>query len=131
MDIVKYGKFYYPASTHYGSLTANVTCDRCQRSSLTCCVGYADSDLCMGCVEIVVQTQTDTQTSQPSKREFGPDVRYRTMMLQDQTQPWSSQPQSFQPPQPQQPPYPFQPPQPFQPRTRMLQNIFKTKKSQP
>ena len=60
LEIVEEGNFFFPAYRHYGSIPKNIRCDRCQRTNLTCCVGYLDRDLCMRCVEIVCEKNKDT-----------------------------------------------------------------------
>jgi len=54
-QIIKNGNFYFPAWTHYNKSDANVTCDRCRRTNLKCCIGYNNYDLCLDCTEDVVQ----------------------------------------------------------------------------
>jgi len=54
-QIIKNGNFYFPAWTHYNKNDANVTCDRCRRTNLKCCIGYNEYDLCLDCTEDVVQ----------------------------------------------------------------------------
>jgi hypothetical protein len=55
--IVTLGKFYSPATDHY-PLVANaaVTCDKCKRTNLSCCIGYAAQDLCLSCAQAVVDS---------------------------------------------------------------------------
>jgi len=55
-EIISKGKYYYPAGLHYDNNGTNVVCDRCQRTYLKCCVGYGNADLCMNCVQILVDT---------------------------------------------------------------------------
>jgi hypothetical protein len=59
LEIVEEGNFFFPAYRHYGSLPKNVRCDRCQRTNLTCCIGFSDRDLCMRCVEIICEKNKD------------------------------------------------------------------------
>lgn len=69
-QVVKNGKFYYPASYHYEKQPheVNIICDRCRRQQLKCCVGYQNSDLCMECVEITVGTMlADVPNQSPSQ----------------------------------------------------------------
>jgi hypothetical protein len=54
-QIIKNGNFYFPAWTHYNKSDANVTCDRCRRTNLKCCIGYSEYDLCLDCTEDIVQ----------------------------------------------------------------------------
>lgn len=51
--IVRKGKYYYPAYLHYGKYTI-VSCDRCGQKNLLACIGYGEHDLCLGCVETMV-----------------------------------------------------------------------------
>lgn len=51
--IVRKGKYYYPAYLHYGKYTI-VSCDRCGQKNLLACIGYEEHDLCLGCVETMV-----------------------------------------------------------------------------
>jgi len=50
-NIIKYGKFFYPAHMHYGNGPVNVCCDFCNKSNLSCSIGFQNSDLCMNCVD--------------------------------------------------------------------------------
>lgn len=75
LEIVVNGNFFFPAYSHYGSLPKNIRCDRCQRTNLTCCVGYSDRDLCMRCVEIVCEKNNDNSPLLPH-----PPL---TLMMQD------------------------------------------------
>lgn len=63
-DIVKYGKFYNPASLHYGNNTS-VMCDRCKRKRLNACIGYMNEDLCLECTEYIVNKQAETDANRP------------------------------------------------------------------
>jgi hypothetical protein len=51
-DIVKYGRYYYPANQRYAP-TSVVICDRCKRRDIPVCIGYQDQDLCLPCAEQV------------------------------------------------------------------------------
>lgn len=48
-NIVKHGKYYYPAWKHYGNENNNVRCDRCNETKLKACIGYDQKDLCLSC----------------------------------------------------------------------------------
>lgn len=52
LDIYKLGKYYNPASTHYGE-GKSVICDRCAKRNLNACIGYLDYDLCLSCADVV------------------------------------------------------------------------------
>ena len=49
MRIVKNGKFYNPASTHYSSGVV-VRCDYCCKNNLEMSLGYENYDLCIECL---------------------------------------------------------------------------------
>ena len=53
LNIIKNGKFYFPASAHYNYESSNVQCDRCFRNDLSISIGYMDRDLCLNCAEII------------------------------------------------------------------------------
>lgn len=53
LDVIKNGKLYYPASSHYDMITP-VQCNRCYRNDLKICIGYLDNDLCLECCEKIV-----------------------------------------------------------------------------
>jgi hypothetical protein len=85
-DIIKNGKFYFPASAHYNKPAGevNVVCDRCQKNGLISCVGYMEYDLCMPCVETITQSKPPTQEPKPKRADrklkmaqsmFRPDIR--------------------------------------------------------
>lgn len=52
-NVVKYGKYYYPAWTHYKKENANVVCDRCAKTKLVVSIGLENTDLCLQCVDTV------------------------------------------------------------------------------
>lgn len=50
--ILRHGKLYYPAHTHYGpSPHTRVVCDKCRRGDLRICIGVDSWDLCLPCAE--------------------------------------------------------------------------------
>ena len=51
--VVTNGKYYYPANLHYGKDVC-VVCDRCGHKNLIACIGYEEHDLCLSCVESMV-----------------------------------------------------------------------------
>jgi hypothetical protein len=48
--IYKNGKFYNPATTHYGNSSNAVVCDKCRKKNLKSCIGFGSEDLCLSCV---------------------------------------------------------------------------------
>jgi hypothetical protein len=57
--ILEYGTFFFPATKHYGTIGSSVQCDRCHRANLKACVGYENMDLCLNCVEVIVNNDGD------------------------------------------------------------------------
>lgn len=47
------GIWYYPAWRHYNSLVC-VVCDRCNKSNLPACIGFDNIDLCILCVNDLI-----------------------------------------------------------------------------
>jgi len=80
-NTAKYGKYYNPASAHYGPNTV-VTCDKCQRTNLKTCVGYESYDLCLSCCETIVEidhalkTKTTLFPGTFEEELTGPPVTY-------------------------------------------------------
>ena len=75
-DIVRYGVYYFPATTHYARPCV-VVCDRCNKTNLSVCIGYNNLDLCMQCVEKVAK---DINTpSDQTIVDNSPDYRVRMM----------------------------------------------------
>ena len=74
-NIAYHGKYYNPASNHYGSETTNVTCDKCRKNQLKTCIGWKEYDLCLPCADEITQT-----TSKPKPIMV-------TLMLQNQFKP--------------------------------------------
>ncbi len=83
--VVQNGTFYYPAYKHYGNYPINVVCDYCNKSNLSCSVGFGDKDLCLSCVDLFVNTQNNNspklQDIYKPKQEF--KHRPLTRMMQD------------------------------------------------
>jgi len=51
-DVLKNGKLYYPAKSHYPQIaTPNVVCDYCRKQGLSGSIGYLNYDLCFQCVD--------------------------------------------------------------------------------
>lgn len=48
--LLENGTYYYPAWKHYNRKT-NVFCDRCNKQNLRACIGYAQFDMCLSCVD--------------------------------------------------------------------------------
>lgn len=74
MNIVKHGTYYNPASKHYGSVTTNVVCDRCQRTNLSVCIGWQQSDLCMRCMNDLDDNNNDIVQYSSQKRFMNSQV---------------------------------------------------------
>ena len=55
LNICKLGKYYYPASNHYGTKETSVVCDRCHREDLKACIGYQNHDLCLNCSAKIIE----------------------------------------------------------------------------
>lgn len=53
VELVKYGKYYNPAYQHYGQ-EGIVYCDKCNKQDLSVCIGYETFDLCLNCVQEIV-----------------------------------------------------------------------------
>lgn len=51
MYTIKYGKYYNPASNHYGSSSANCVCDNCGKQHLKICIGWNECDVCLSCTD--------------------------------------------------------------------------------
>jgi hypothetical protein len=54
IEIIENGTYYYPAKKHYNQ---NVVCDRCFKKDLDACIGYKKYDLCLNCVNDLIQIQ--------------------------------------------------------------------------
>jgi len=48
-QVYKYGKYYNPASLHYGQ-PGDIGCDRCLKEDIAACIGWGEVDLCLNCV---------------------------------------------------------------------------------
>lgn len=57
-NIIKYGTYYFPAWKHYDHTSVDVVCDRCLTHNLKMCIGYSDQDLCLKCVDDVINMNT-------------------------------------------------------------------------
>ena len=81
--IMKSGTFYYPAYMHYKDTPVNVVCDFCNKSNLTCSVGFRDSDLCLECVEMIADNNIQNEPGTLTKLVYKPDIACKTNMMQD------------------------------------------------
>jgi hypothetical protein len=68
MDAFYYGVYYNPASKHYGR-ECSVICDKCRRSNLEVCIGYAKTDLCLSCAQSM-----SFLAKKPEILEFPPEL---------------------------------------------------------
>ena len=61
-NIIKNGKLYYPASSHYENSInpVNVYCDYCDNSMLKISIGYDNKDLCLSCVDSITGNESIT-----------------------------------------------------------------------
>lgn len=53
MGLIRNGIYYNPATKHYGQ-EGIVFCDLCKKQDLSICIGYDSYDLCLQCVQQVV-----------------------------------------------------------------------------
>ncbi len=77
-NICKNGKYYYPASKHYGNEDANVACDKCYKNNLNVSIGYENYDLCLLCVD-------DITKAKKIKLDYM-DIKYYMMQSQFRSQ---------------------------------------------
>ncbi|AYV76023.1 MAG: hypothetical protein Terrestrivirus4_71 [Terrestrivirus sp.] len=56
LTVVKKGMYFCPAYKHYGQKT-NVVCDRCNKQNLKACIGYDNKDLCLKCVDNLLELE--------------------------------------------------------------------------
>ena len=56
LNIIKNGKYYCPAWTHYDKQTS-VVCDRCGSTQLVVCIGWDKYDMCLKCVDTITSHQ--------------------------------------------------------------------------
>jgi len=88
IKIIKEGKFYCPAISHYGKNLEvnNVNCDYCGKSQLPVFVGYSKYDFCMTCVnELTYANKTFTSLPNPDNNTIDlqeADDRIVTKMMQ-------------------------------------------------
>ncbi|ARF08932.1 hypothetical protein Catovirus_1_982 [Catovirus CTV1] len=122
-DIIKKGKYYYPANSHYMNDT-KVICDRCFKNDITSSIGYDQLDLCLQCAEIVSNQMKNRElfvqsTKQKQKLEtltfmerslFNPEVSHRPLMTGGQVLTKTNMEQAM-----------------FKPKTYMEQGMFRPK----
>jgi hypothetical protein len=89
INICKYGKYYNPASNHYGGSSKNVVCDRCHKNRLDICIGWKLYDLCFKCNEEInteIKNKLDSRyiitKTNMEQNQFAHN--YMTLMMQDQ-----------------------------------------------
>jgi len=82
-NVIKYGKFYYPATSHYPN-SLNIQCDRCYKNDLQSCIGYEDIDLCLKCVDLLTNLKNTNQfeIQIPKEYKYLTEPRYLTRMEQ-------------------------------------------------
>ena len=56
LEVVIRGLYYFPAYKHHSQTPTNIWCDYCKRTGLNCSIGYQNYDLCLGCVEMLTNT---------------------------------------------------------------------------
>lgn len=65
-SIIKYGKLYNPAHSHYPHLIhdqiqKNIICYFCNKPNLKICIGFNSDDLCLTCADSIVTLQNNIQ----------------------------------------------------------------------
>jgi len=75
-NICEKGKFYNPATKHYGG-EGEVTCDRCQKSDIPMCIGWKENDLCLDCVSEIGKSETRKGVTKVTKPDKGSVVKPR------------------------------------------------------
>ncbi len=88
-QIVEYGNFFFPAWRHYGNPQLNVKCDRCQRTNLSCCIGFKDKDLCLKCADYLAERMLNNKPIHPPPflPDYVPSNPPMTFMMQDMFNP--------------------------------------------
>jgi hypothetical protein len=56
-EICEKGFFYFPAWKHYNNPSINVLCDNCWKEDLLSCIGYGKIDLCLPCVNKIIESK--------------------------------------------------------------------------
>ena len=67
--VLDQGTYYYPAWKHYNRKTS-VFCDRCNRQNLRACIGYANFDLCLLCVDELTRANFDCPSRHCHESKF-------------------------------------------------------------
>ncbi len=67
--LIDHGTYYYPAWKHYNRKTS-VFCDRCHRQNLRACIGYANFDLCLLCVDELTRLNFDCPSRHCHESKF-------------------------------------------------------------
>jgi hypothetical protein len=67
--LLDHGTYYYPAWKHYNRKTS-VFCDRCHRQNLRACIGYANFDLCLLCVDELTRLNFDCPSRHCHESKF-------------------------------------------------------------
>lgn len=75
-EVVKHGTYYNPAYMHYNDPLTIVSCDRCNQSNISACIGFGSLDLCLKCVDELNKTVND-------KTANDNDTTIRTLMSQN------------------------------------------------
>lgn len=68
-QLIDNGTYYYPAWKHYNRKT-KVFCDRCYRQNLRACIGYANYDLCLLCVDELTRLNFDCPSRHCHESKF-------------------------------------------------------------
>jgi len=59
-DVAQFGRYYYPASSHYPEkIDAIVHCDQCGKNNLVACIGYRSKDLCLTCTDKILDRKNN------------------------------------------------------------------------
>ena len=69
LEVVIRGLYYFPAYKHHSQTPTNIWCDYCKRTGLNCSIGYQNYDLCLGCVEMLTNTNRTTQAQQAQQTQ--------------------------------------------------------------
>ena len=70
-NIIKNGKYYNPATSHYDDDDSEVVCDKCNKSNLEVSIGYGEHDLCLKCVRNLTKIKKEVKINPiiiPTKR---------------------------------------------------------------
>jgi hypothetical protein len=64
LEVIGRGQFYFPAYKRYSSNPVNVSCSFCQKPKLICSIGYQSYNLCLECVQMLVNPGSPKQYKQ-------------------------------------------------------------------